>query len=158
MSAQAARRVAAALGLAVALACSSSSDTPESRVRAVLAALEDGARERDAGAMKAHVSGAYADAQGNDEHAIAALVTLHLMRNRSVHLLTRVTSVTLPEPGHARVEALVAMAGTPIPTAAELASVRADLYRFELELRQEPDGEWRVTSADWRPASVGDFQ
>ena len=158
MGAQAARAAVAGLLIALALACSSPSDTPQDRVRAVLAALEAGAQARDAGAMKEHVSETYADPQGNDKRAIAGLVSFHLLRNRSVYLLTRVGDVTLAEPGRARVEVLVAMAGTPIPTAAELAGVRADLYRFDLELREEGDREWRVAAAEWRPATLADFQ
>ena len=50
------------------------------------------------------------------------------------------------------------MAGTPIAGPEALAGLRADLYRFDLRLGEEPDGEWRVRSAEWRPAAVDDFR
>jgi len=141
----------------LALACTSEPSSPEDRVRAVLAALEASAQERDAAAMKEHVSESYSDAQGNDKRAIAQLVAFHLLRNQSVHLLTRVPSVEIAAPGEARAEVLVAMAGTEIDGPEALVGLRADLYRFDLVFAEE-DGAWRVRSADWRPAAAGDFR
>jgi hypothetical protein len=138
------------------VACSADSP-PEDRVRAVLAELEESAQARDAGEMKQHVSEAYSDGKGNDKRAVAQLVAFHLLRNQSVYLLTRVRSVEIAAPGQARAEVLVAMAGTPIAGPEALLGLRADLYRFDLGLAEE-DGVWRVRSADWWPASAGDFR
>jgi hypothetical protein len=144
--------------LVVSPACSDAPDTPEARVRAVLAALEEGARARDAAGMKQHVSETYGDPYGHDKQGVAGLVTLHFLQNRSVHLLTRVAGIELADSeGAARAEVYVAMAGVPIADASALPGVRADLYRFDLALREEPDGDWRVTSAEWRPAQIEDF-
>jgi hypothetical protein len=143
--------------LALALACSGDPTTPEERVRAVLAAIERAAEARDVGALREHVSESYADARGQDARALAALATLHFMRNQSVYLLTRIRRVELPAPGEARAEALVAMAGRPIPGPEALAGLRANLYRFDVELREE-DGRWRVSGGDWAPATPDDFR
>jgi hypothetical protein len=145
------------LGLTLA-ACAGEDDSPEARVRAVLAALEEGAQQRDAGAMKEHVSEGYRDAHGNDKRAVAQVVAFHLLRNQSVHLLVRVAEISLPAPGEARALAFVAMAGTPIEGPEALLRLRADLYRFDLQLREEEPGVWRVGSAQWRPAAVDDFR
>ena len=149
--------LALALGLLLAPSCAREATTPEQRVRAVLAALEEGAQQRDAGAMKEHVSEAYSDAQGNDQRAIAQLVAFHLLRNQSVYLLTRVRSVEVAAPGEARAEVLVAMAGRKIEGPEALLALRADLYRFDLGLAEE-DGAWRVRTAQWRPAAIEDFR
>lgn len=141
----------------LAPACAGDSASPEDRVRAVLAALEESAQARDAGEMKEHVSEAYFDARGNDKRTVAQLVAFHLLRNQSVYLLTRVRSVGIEEPGQARAEVLVAMAGTKIAGPEALLGLRADLYRFDLGFSEE-DGVWRVRSADWRPAAVDDFR
>ena len=146
-----------AFALAAALGCSGEPATPEERVRAVLAEIERAAEARDVGALKEHVSESYADARGQDKRALAGLATLHFMRNQSVYLLTRIRRVELPAPGEARAEALVAMAGRPIPGPEALAALRASLYRFEVELREE-DGRWLVHGADWAPAVVDDFE
>jgi hypothetical protein len=151
-----ARAARAALAVLLCAGACADRDAPEDRVRAVLASLEEAAEARDAAAMKEHVSERYRDARGQDRQAVAALVTFHFLRNRSVHLLTRVGAVTIAEPGEARVEALVAMAGAPIPSPEALVRLRADLYRFDLDLREE-EGDWRVVSADWRRAALQDF-
>lgn len=158
---RAAVRGAVCLGFAVGsflgLACASDATSPEERVRAVLADLEEAAGRKNAPAMREHVSEGYADAQGNDKRAIAQLVAFHLLRNQSVYLLTRVQSIEIEPAGEARADVLVAMAGTPIAGPEALRGLRADLYRFDLRLGEEQDGAWRVRSAQWRPAGVDDF-
>jgi hypothetical protein len=126
-------------------------------VRATLAAIEQAAEARDVGALKEHLSDQYADDRGQDKRAVAGLATFHFMRNRSVYLLTLVRQVRVESPGEARAEALVALAGRPIPGPEALAGLRADLYRFDVELREE-DGAWRVTRAGWAPAGAEEFQ
>lgn len=137
--------------------CARDAGSPEDQVRAVLTALEESARGRDAGEMKEHVSEGYSDARGNDKRAVGQLVAFHLLRNQSVYLLTRVQSVEILAPGQAQTEILVAMAGTPIEGPEALLALRADLYRFDLGFAEE-DGVWRIRSAEWRPASVDDFR
>lgn len=144
------------LGAAFALACGAEPESPESRVRAVLASLERSAQTRDVGAMKEHVSASYADSHGHDARAIGGIVGMQLLRNESIHLLTRVRGVEIPAPGVARAVAVVAMAGAPIPGPELLPAVRADLYRFDLDLAEE-DGVWRITRAAWRPATIAEF-
>jgi hypothetical protein len=151
------RALAVAL-VALALACGGEEDTPEAAVRRTLAAIESAAGERDPGAVAEQLSVQYADAQGNDRDAVRRIAAFHLLRNQSVHTLVRVREVALVEPGRAEAEALVAMAGTSIPDADVLATVRADLYRFLVALHEEEPGVWRVTSASWHPATPEDFQ
>jgi hypothetical protein len=145
------------LALALSLACSGEAIAPEDRVREVLAALEEGAQNRDAAAMKEHVSDRYADARGNDKRAVAALAAFHFLRNGSVHLLARVRAVDVAPPGEARAQVVVALAGTPIAGPEALPGLRASVYRFDFRLREEEDHAWRVTAADWEPGSLLDF-
>jgi hypothetical protein len=152
------RRSGIPLAVVLALACGGAEDTPEAAVRRTLAAIEAAAGAKDAGAMAAHVSADYADPQGNDRDAVRRIAAFHLLRNQSVHTLVRVREVVIAEGGHAEADALVAMAGTAIPDADVLATVRADLYRFTVSLREEEPGVWRVTSATWRPAALDDFR
>jgi hypothetical protein len=147
--------VLAALAL---LACSGEPDSPDTAVRATLAAIEAAAGERDVGAVEVHVSEAYADAQGHDKRAVVGVAALHLMRNQTVYTFSRIHTIDTSEPGSAQVQALVALAGRPIPDAAALATVRADLYRFDLRLREEEPRTWRVIAASWQPAALTDFR
>ena len=69
---------------------------------------------------------------------------MHFLQNRAVYLLTRVDEVIAPEGGPASASVLVAMAGSPIPSPEALTGLRADLYHFAFELREE-DGAYRIT-------------
>jgi hypothetical protein len=144
------------VALALLLGCASA-DTPEDQVRRVLAELEAAAQAKDVGAMGDHLSATYRDTQGNDRRGVLGLATGHFMRNKSVYIFSRIAEVEITEPGIARAEALVALAGTPIQDARSLVDVRADLYRFDVRLRDE-GGEWRVTAAAWQPATLSDFE
>lgn len=140
----------------VALACWSDPETPEARVRATLAGLEAAAQARDAIALKEHVSESYSDAYGHDRRTLAAMAAMELRGHQSVHLLTRVRAIEIAPSGEANVVAVIAMAGTPIAGPEALASLRADLYRFDLAFREE-DGAYRLTRAEWRPATIAEF-
>jgi hypothetical protein len=143
--------------LSLAAACGSAPESPEDRLRAVLASIEEGAEANDAAALKRYVSEHYGDPDGRDKQALAGVVAFHLLRNQSVHLFTRVGEIDFRVPGEARADVLVAMAGSPIPSPEVLPALRADLYRFELRFRDE-EGHWRLSSAAWRPAAVDDFR
>lgn len=152
------RRLVVALASFALAACSGEPDSPEAAVRATLAAVEVAATERDVDGVKAQISDAYKDARHNDKKALVQLAALHLLRNQAVYTFSRIQAIELEPPGSAQVQALVALAGRPIPDAAALATVRADLYRFDVTLREEEPGTWRVVSATWQPAQLSDFR
>ena len=118
--------------------------------------IERASREKDVSAVKDAISENYRDAQGRVQRDIHSIITLHYLRQREIYLLTRIESLELASPTEAHVVVLVAMAGTPIEAADALRKLRADVYRFELQLRDER-GSWRVASSDWRPAVLEDF-
>jgi len=105
-----------------------------------------------------HVSDAYADARGNDKADVVRIAAFHLLRNQAVYTLSRIQTIDTSEPGKAAVEMLVALAGSPIDDAEALLRVKADLYRFEVALREEEPGTWRVTASSWQPATLADFR
>jgi len=151
-------RLAFACLFALALACSSGPESPEDRVRATVAAIEAAAGARDAGELGEQISESYKDARGNTKKDVLGVVTLHLMRNQKVYTLSRILSIELAEPDRAQVRVLAALAGSPIPDPSALAGLRADLYEFDATLREEQPGTWRVTAADWHPATLADFE
>lgn len=148
----------APLVAALALACGREPESPEDAVRRTLAAIEDAARARDAGALEEFISESYGDRQRHDKRALMGVATAHMIRNQSVYTLSRVRSLELPEPDRAEVVLVAALAGRPIPDADALLQVRADVYEFELALREEEPGAWRVVSAAWRPATLADLR
>lgn len=136
-------------------ACSKS-QTPEQRIRAMLANAEQSAEKKDVRALRDDVSDQYLDADGRDRRMIDAALRVYVLRHQSIHLLTRIDSITFKRPEEANVVIFVAMAGRPIVDAAKLAAFQASLYRFDLGLVEE-GSTWRVRRAAWRPADPSDF-
>jgi len=155
---RAALLIAAASAALALVACSAEPESPEAAVRATLAAVETAADERDVDGVRARISDAYADARGNDKAEVVQVAAFHLLRNQAVYTLSRIQTIDTSEPGFAAVEMLVALAGSPIDDAEALLRVKADLYRFEVALREEEPGTWRVTAAAWQPATLADFR
>lgn len=148
---------ALALALAVAFGCGGPPEDRETRVRAVLAELEAAGRARDVDALLEPISDQYRDSSGADERALRQLAVAHFLRNRSVYTLTRIRALEFPEPTRASVAALVALAAQPLPESGDPRELRADLYRFALELVEEEPGVWRIRSASWHTAQWADF-
>ncbi len=143
--------------LTTPLGCGSEPESPESQIRRLLKDIERASREKDVAALKALVSERYADAEGRTQRDISGILTYHYLRRRDVYLLTRIESLEFPTPGSASLSVLGALAGTPIESPDSIRSLRADVYRFDLGLEDEGDGEWRVVRGAWRPAQLDDF-
>ena len=140
----------------VLAACSRDSSSPEAEIRALVAQAQTAAEARDVRGLRALVAEDYADAQGHDRKAVENLIRLHILRNQSIHLFTRLGDIAFPQPDRATVSVAAAMAGRPLASAGELVGVNADLYRFDLELIRR-GGEWQVQRAAWKPARLEDF-
>lgn len=127
--------------------------SPEARVRAVIAAGEAAAEERDLGGILELVSENYRDENGAGRDELGQYLRGYLVTHQSVHLLTRIDGIEFPYRDYARVRLTVGTLGREAAgaTAFELAG---DVYDVALELALEGD-EWRVTRAAWEPARRG---
>jgi hypothetical protein len=147
----------AALLLALGLAgCSGDPEDPETQIRSRIRSLEKFSREKDFPELKDSISEAYADKAGHKAVDIQNLLRIHHLRAGSVYVLTRVEDLELLDSQSAKLTVLAALAATPIDEPAALKNVRADVYRFDIEMADEGDA-WRLTSAAWRPADPKDF-
>jgi hypothetical protein len=126
-------------------------ETPEARVRAALSALEAAAEEGDVGAFDELVSATYQDGFGHDKRQLADFVRFHVLSHpRGREIVLRVRDVRLTSESTASVMAHAGFAG------AGRGALSADVYALDLDLACE-DGEWRVTWAEWRPATPADL-
>lgn len=142
--------------LALLIACSRDADSPTAQIRALVAQAQTAAEARDARSLRALIAEDYADAHGYDQKAVENLIRLHILRNQSIHLLTRIRDIAFPQPDRATVSVAAAMAGRPVANAGDLVGINADLYRFDLELVRRDDA-WQVQRAAWEPARLDDF-
>lgn len=140
------------LGLlaALAFACGEP-ETPESRVRAVLAGIEAAAEEGDVGAFEGLVSPSYRDAYGHDKRRLADYVRMHVLSHpRGRHVILRVRDVQLTSEATASVMAHAGFVGEGLDV------LRADAYALDVDLALEA-GEWRVTWAQWRSVAPAEL-
>ena len=136
--------------------CRGERQTPEQQIRTLIQSAAIAAEQKDLGTLRELLSDRYADEHGQDKRTVEGLLRLQFLRNESVHLTTHIRSVSLTPPDRAQATVLVAMAGVPIKTAADLPALRADLHRFDIDFALE-NKHWRVLRASWQRAEPGDF-
>ncbi len=137
-------------------ACGGEAVTPEERVRAWLQAAEAAAEKAQVTVLRDMISARYKDGKERNRRAMVKLLALYFRRHHSIHVLTRIDSIDFRKQDLAKVVLYAAMAASPIEGAQSLTNIKADLHRFELYLTEE-DGEWKLLSAAWVPASTQDF-
>lgn len=148
------RRLALVLCLAIALTACGVDPSPEEQLKTAIAsfveAVEDG-EPRRAGEV---LDPSYRDVRHSDRRGAVASLFWYTRQNHNIHLFTVVSDITVDAvSGTARTDVFVAMAGVPVESVEALVSIRADLYRFDVDWRNV-DGTWRVVSSRWQRADM----
>ena len=138
-------------------ACGGDPESPETEIQTFVAKAQAAAEERNAHELRALIAEDYIDIHGYDRKAIGRLIQLHIFRNQSIHVLTRIQTIEFPEPERAFVIVMAALASRPVASADDLAGLNADLYRFNLELIRHGRDDWLVQHAAWETAQLVDF-
>jgi hypothetical protein len=139
--------VASMVAVTATLAGCGREESPETQVRAVIAAGEAAAEERDLVGVLEHVSPVFRDENGGGPDELKQYLRGSFLTHQSVHLLTRVESVEFPYRDYARVQLRVGMLGREAAGTATL-DLAADAKEIVLELALEDD-EWKVVRAAW---------
>ncbi len=136
--------------------CSDRPDTPEQRVRDYIAEGETAVEAREIMDVMLLISEEYKDTDGRSKKDLLRLLTVYILRHKSIHLLIQINQITFPGPQTSQVSLYAAMAGRPIKENTQLLSLSADLHRFDLKLKEE-EGTWRLISGEWRRARQSDL-
>jgi hypothetical protein len=150
-------RIASICWLATTLACGGDPLSPEEQVRAVLEGMEQAAEQGDVSAFKALVSESYEDERGYDKRSLAAYITFHVMQNAQRRVFTRIRSIEIRDAGRAEVVVVAAITGRAVSSPEELAGLHADVYKVDMDLDDEGDGDWRLVWAQWRRTAPTDL-
>lgn len=124
--------------------CGAGQAGPEAELRSWVDDMHAAAEAKDRGAILDSISTAYADARGNNRDDVSDLLRLYFLRANRVEFVPAIDSIDVMGETAADVVLTVGMAGTDHGRFA----LRADAYRFELEL-DKVDGEWQLISARW---------
>ncbi|MDJ0833944.1 MAG: hypothetical protein QNJ69_10515 [Gammaproteobacteria bacterium] len=145
------------IGLMLTLqGCSDDGISPEDEVRQFIENGIQAAENRNSGDLSDMLFDFYTDQNGYDKKKLVNLLRAYFFRHKNIHLFSRIRDVRMLTDREAEVVMHVAMAGQVISDVTALASLRADLYRFELDLVKEGD-DWLLRSAKWKRAQMNDM-
>ena len=127
----------------------------EAQILALLDRLQTATEARDTGAFMAEISPDYRDRSAQNPNDLRGRLRLLFLNRPTLHLYRHLENLTL-QGDRARAEVLVAAATSPISDPAALSDMRADAFRFTLDLSR-PNGKWKVTTADWQRLTPQDL-
>lgn len=131
-------------------ACSKES-TPESRIIALIEEGELAAEDRNLGFFRDVIAQDYTDAKGLSRDEFLRMLAGYFYRNRTIHLISRTEDVVVEDSKSARAVVIVGMAGSPVEGFDQLLTLRADLYRLELEFNMAKDIQLRYARWERMP-------
>ncbi len=137
-------------------ACSGDEESAEAQIRSFVDAGIEAAEKRDGGALQEMLHISYLDDRGYDRKQLAGLLRAYFIQHKNIHLFSKIDSIELINDSQAAVKLHVAMAGSVITDIDALSSLRARIYRFELDLIKQ--GQWQLQRARWAPASTADLR
>ena len=120
--------------------CSDSTVSPQDEIRAYIKSGVYAAQSRDTDALAERMHGDYSDQKGYNKKQLIGLLRGYFFRHKNIHLFTKIDAIELLTENEAIVRMHVAMAGSAITDIDALSSLRARIYRFELQLIKQD--EW----------------
>ena len=136
--------------------CSDSAVSPQDEIRAYIDSGVNAAESRDTDALAELMHGDYSDQKSYNKKQLTGLLRGYFFRHKNIYLFTKIDAIELLTENEAIVRMHVAMAGSAIADVDSLSSLRARIYRFELQLTRQD--EWLLRHAVWEPASMNDFK
>jgi len=137
-------------------ACTNDELSREDEIELTIAAAIEAAENRSANDLSELIEEQYRDEKGLNKSQLIKLVRLYFFRHKNIYLFSKLGDIDFSAENQASVTLHVAMAGSAISDITALASLRASMHRFDLELIKHE--QWLVRSATWYPASIGDMQ
>lgn len=138
------------------LSCSNTKLTPQDEIRQYIEKGVEAAENRSASDLSGLIHDSYSDHKGLGKIQMVKLLRVYFFRHKNIYLFTKIRDITLHSDNEATVTLHVAMAGSVIADASVLSSLRARMYKFELQLIKQE--EWLLQQAKWQVASMPDMQ
>jgi hypothetical protein len=150
------RLLAVLLPLWLLAACSEEGPTPEEQVVQAIESLETALEAGSLSEASDWIGSAYRDRYHPDKRAAVRTLFGYLQRHKNLHLFSRIQEVEVFS-GDTRATAVVqvAMTARPVESPEILLQLKADLYRFEVQLAWDQDeAAWRIIGSSWRRANL----
>lgn len=139
-------------------ACSEKPDDPKNQIKTVIDEVEIAAEKRSVTLINQHIWKDYKDKHHIDRQRLMGSLLGYFHRNKHIHLFTRIRNIEISEQNNLQANASVnvAMTGTQVDSAQKLLMLKANVFRFNIDL-ENIDDQWMITGAKWRVIDVKDF-
>lgn len=136
-------------------ACSDNEMTGDELVRQYIDAGKLAAENRSHTELADLIYKNYRDSDGLNKQQLIAFVRGYFFRHKNIHLFIKIDEIFFETDNLAFITLHIAMAGNVITDANALTSLRANIYKFDLQLIK--DDEWLLKSASWQKAAMKDI-
>jgi hypothetical protein len=137
-------------------ACSDDELTREDEIKLYIESGVKAAENRSSDDLAELIDEGYLDDRTLSKTQLTKMAQLYFFRHKKIFLFTKMDTIEFLTENEALVTLHVAMAGSVISDASVLSSLRAETYKFDLELIKQD--EWLLRRASWQRASLGDLQ
>ena len=134
------------------IACSGDELSKEDQILQTIDAVKVAAENRSHKDVAAFIHKSYGDHKGLDKNQLLSKIGGYFLMHKNIHLFTKIEKMVFHSENKVLVTLYVAMAGNVISDASVLSSLRAKIYKFELQLIKED--EWLLQLADWERSSA----
>ena len=124
----------------------------EDQVRQFIDAAKTAAENRSYVDLAQLIHEDYADHKTMNKSQLVSFTGRYFLTHKNIHLFTKIDEMVFYSENKVKVTLYVAMAGNVISDASLLLSLRAKVYKFELQLVK--DDEWLLQLAHWQRSSV----
>lgn len=135
--------------------CSDETPSPQDEIKHYIESGKLAAESRSHSDLADLISEQYRDQKGWDKKQIKNMARAYFLTHQNIYLLTKIDSINFQDENSAFVVLHVAMAGTAMSDLNAINSLRARVYKFELQLVKED--VWLLQQARWKSANINDM-
>lgn len=135
--------------------CSDEVTSPEEEIKQYIKSGKLATEERNHSELADLIDERYKDQRDWNKLDIKKVARAYFFTHKNIHLLTKIDSIDFQNKNSAFVVLHVAMAGNVITDLNSLSSLRARIYKFELQLIK--NDVWLLQQAKWETANIKDM-
>lgn len=136
--------------------CSDNELSREDEIRQYIETGVEAAENRSSSDVTELIHDSFRDHKGMNKQQVKKMLRAYFFMHKNIFLFTKIREIRFLSDNEASVTLHVAMAGSLIADASMLSSLRARIYKFELQLIKQDD--WLLQQANWQQASMNDMQ
>ena len=133
-------------------ACSNDKLSNEDQIRAFIETNKSAVENHSSTEIGKQIHSNYSDHIGLNKSQLLGLSERYFFMHKNIHLLTKIDEIVFHSDNKALVKMYVAMASNVITNTNSLTSLRAKIYKFELQLIHQD--KWLLQLADWKTSNV----